>query len=72
MLLLLARLISQDRTYLAERPLSSSDREEFTAIDSAWITEAEFRYKEYKEGKRPGINATEVFKIACRGAQGIV
>jgi hypothetical protein len=58
------KLSSQDSTSLAERPLRSLEGEEFTAIDSAWITEVEFRYKEYKEGKRPGINAEEVFQDA--------
>ena len=58
------KLSSQERAFLADRLLSSLDGEEFTDVDSAWIAEAEFRYKEYKEGKRPGINAKEVFKDA--------
>ncbi|MCB2181060.1 MAG: addiction module protein [Desulfobulbaceae bacterium] len=33
-------------------------------IDSAWIAEAEQRYQEYKAGKRPGIEAQEVFAEA--------
>jgi len=56
------KLSSQERAFLADRLLSSIDGEELTDIDSAWIAEAEFRYKEYKEGNRPGINAKEVFK----------
>ena len=55
------KLSSQERAFLADRLLSSLDGEEFSDIDSAWIIEAEVRYKEYKEGKRPGINAKEVF-----------
>jgi putative addiction module component (TIGR02574 family) len=58
------KLSSQERAYLADRLLSSLEGEEFTDIDSAWIVEAEHRYEEYKEGKRPGINAIEVFKDA--------
>ena len=60
------KLSSQERAFLADRLLSSLDGEEFSAIDSAWITEAESRYKEYKEGKRPGINAAEVFNDASQ------
>jgi putative addiction module component (TIGR02574 family) len=55
------KLSSQERAFLADRLLSSLDGEGFSDIDSAWITEAEFRYKEYKEGKRPGISVKEVF-----------
>jgi len=55
------KLSSQERAFLADRLLSSLDGEEFSDIDSAWMREAEFRHKEYKEGKRPGINAKEVF-----------
>ena len=55
------KLSSQERAFLADRLLSSLDRDEFTDIDSAWIAEVEFRYNEYKEGKRPGIDAKEVF-----------
>jgi len=58
------KLSSQERAFLADRLLSSLDGEELSDIDAAWITEVEFRYKEYKEGKRPGINVKEVFKDA--------
>jgi hypothetical protein len=51
---------------LADRLLSSLDEDVFTDIDVAWIAEAERRYQEYKEGKRPGIAAQKVFAEADR------
>jgi hypothetical protein len=30
-------------------------------VDAAWIAEAEHRYQEYKEGKRQGVAAGDVF-----------
>ena len=59
-------LSNQERAFLADRLLSSLGEDAFTEIDSAWIDEAERRYKEYKEGKRPGIKAQEVFAEADR------
>jgi hypothetical protein len=32
-----------------------------TDIDMAWIAEAEIRYQEYKDGKRPKIEAQSIF-----------
>jgi putative addiction module component (TIGR02574 family) len=57
---------SQERAFLADRLLSSLDEDVFTDIDVAWIAEAERRYQEYKEGKRPGIAAQKVFAEADR------
>jgi len=37
-----------------------------TDIDAAWIAEAEHRYQEYREGKRPGGAAQKVFAEADR------
>ena len=54
-------LSNQERSFLADRLLSSLGENAFTEIDYAWIVEAERRYKEYKEGKRAGIKAQEVF-----------
>jgi putative addiction module component (TIGR02574 family) len=59
-------LSSQERAFLADRLLSSLDEDVFTDIDVAWIAEAERRYQEYKEGKRPGIAAQKVFAEADR------
>jgi putative addiction module component (TIGR02574 family) len=60
------RLSRQERAFLADRLLSSLDGDALTDIDAAWVTEAEHRYREYKEGKRPGIQAQEVFAEADR------
>ncbi|NLD38409.1 MAG: addiction module protein [Desulfatiglans sp.] len=59
-------LTNQERAFLADRLLSSLSEDTLTDVDAAWIAEAERRYKEYKEGKRPGIKAQEVFAEADR------
>ena len=59
-------LSNQERAFLADRLLSSLDKNKLTAIEAAWIDEAEHRYQEYREGKRPGIAAKEVFAEADR------
>lgn len=59
-------LSNHERAFLADRLLSSLSEDAFTDIDAAWIAEAERRYKEYKEGSRPGIKAQEVFDEADR------
>ena len=61
-------LSRQERAFLADRLLSSLDDNSLSDIDAAWIVEAEQRYQEYKAGKRPGIEAKEVFAEA--GAPG--
>jgi len=57
-------LSRQERAFLADRLLSSLDDNSLSDIDAAWIAEAEQRYQEYKAGKRPGIEAQEVFAEA--------
>lgn len=59
-------LSQQERAYLADRLLSSLDGDTLNDIDVAWIAEAERRYQEYKDGKRKGIPANEVFDEADR------
>jgi len=59
-------LSKQERACLADRLLSSLDGDVFDDIEEAWIAEAERRYNEYKEGKRPGSVAEEVFVEADR------
>ena len=59
-------LSTQERAFLADRLLSSLDGKELNDIDAAWIEEADRRYQEYKNGKRPGIAAQEVFAEADR------
>ncbi len=59
-------LSPQERAFLADRLLSSLDGEDLNDVDAAWITEAEHRYQKYKEGKRPGVDAKEVFAKADR------
>lgn len=62
----LLSLSQEERAFLADRLLSSLDREVLTDIDLAWINEAERRYAEYKDGKRQGINSDQVFAEADR------
>ena len=59
-------LPSQERAFLADRLLSSLDGDTLSDVDAAWITEAEQRYQKYKDGKRPGVDAKEVFAEADR------
>ncbi|MBC2695576.1 MAG: addiction module protein [Desulfobacteraceae bacterium] len=59
-------LSQQQRAFLADRLLSSLDGDVLNDVDIAWIVEAEYRYKEYKEGKRQGIAAQDVFAEADR------
>ena len=57
-------LTDQERAFLADRLLSSLGEDVLTDIDAAWVEEAERRYQEYKEGRRPGIAAQKVFEKA--------
>lgn len=59
-------LSRQERAFLADRLLSSLDGDVLTDVDVAWVAEAERRYQEYKEGKRQGIAAQDVFAEADR------
>ncbi len=59
-------LSTQERAFLADRLLSSLGGDAFSEIDTAWIAEAERRYEEYKQGKRPGVSASSVFADAER------
>jgi putative addiction module component (TIGR02574 family) len=59
-------LSRQERAFLADRLLSSLDGDTLTEVDEAWVVEAERRYQEYKEGKRHGIPAVDVFAEADR------
>jgi len=57
-------LSNQERAFLADRLLGSLDENPTTDFDEAWIAEAEHRYKEYKEGKRAGIDLQSVLRDA--------
>ena len=57
-------LPQQERAFLADRLLSSLDGADLNDIDLAWIAEAEYRYQEYKKGRRKGIPASSVFEEA--------
>ncbi|NTW53671.1 MAG: addiction module protein [Chlorobaculum sp.] len=59
-------LSHQERAFLADRLLSSLGDDVHTDTDVAWIAEAERRYQEYKEGRRSGIDAKDVFAEADR------
>nr|VFK25240.1 MAG: Putative addiction module component [Candidatus Kentron sp. MB]VFK31521.1 MAG: Putative addiction module component [Candidatus Kentron sp. MB]VFK75548.1 MAG: Putative addiction module component [Candidatus Kentron sp. MB] len=56
----------QERTFLADRLLSSLGSEEPGDVEAVWIIEAERRYREYKGGLREPIPASEVFAEADR------
>jgi putative addiction module component (TIGR02574 family) len=61
------RLSQAERAFLADRLISSLDTEEALGeVDAAWVAEAERRYREYGEGKRQPIAASEVFADADR------
>lgn len=51
------RLPAVEREKLAERLLSPLARTRLTAIEEAWIVEAECRYAAWKQDKRRGIPA---------------
>ena len=59
-------LSRQERAFLADRLLSSLDADALSNVDAAWVAEAERRYQEYKEGKRQGVAARDVFAEADR------
>lgn len=54
----------QERAFLADRLLISPGDDALTGVDAAWIEEAERRHQDYREGKRPGISAKDVFAEA--------
>jgi hypothetical protein len=58
------KLNNQERAFLADRLLGSLESDSMSDIDEAWIAEAENRYKKYKKGERPGIDAKVVFDEA--------
>ena len=57
-------LSRQERAFWADRLLSYLDGDILSEMDAAWITEAKHRYQEYKEGKRQGVAAKDVFAEA--------
>jgi hypothetical protein len=61
------RLPAKEREKLAERLLSPLARVRLTAVEEAWIVEAECRYAAGKQDKRRGIPATRAQKNGkCR------
>ena len=57
-------LSGQERAFLADRLLSSLGDDVLTEVDAAWVEEAERRYQEYKDGRRQGVSAKDVFAKA--------
>lgn len=57
-------LSAQERAFLADRLLGSLTGDVLSEVDKAWITVAEQRYSEYKQGYRKGIDASEVLADA--------
>ncbi|MFP4423320.1 MAG: addiction module protein [Desulfococcaceae bacterium] len=61
------RLTESERAFLADRLLGSLGKQPgLSEVDAAWLAEAERRYQEYKEGKRPGVPVEAVFEEADR------
>ena len=54
------RLPAAERERLAERLLAPLAKTRLTAVEEAWIAEAECRYAAWKRDKRRGIPATRV------------
>ena len=57
-------LSGQERAFLADRLLSSLGDDVLTEVDAAWVEETERRYQGYKNGKRQGVSAKDVFAEA--------
>ena len=54
-----------ERAFLADRLLSSLGADGVVSdIEAEWIMEAEQRYSAYKDGRRPGVSAQDVFHEA--------
>jgi putative addiction module component (TIGR02574 family) len=53
------RLPPAERERLAERLLSPLARVRLTAVEQAWVLEAECRFAAWKQDKRRGIPATK-------------
>jgi putative addiction module component (TIGR02574 family) len=61
------RLPATERAELAEKLLSSLDKEENAAeIEELWVQEAEKRYAAYKRGEISARSAEEIFRDAQR------
>jgi putative addiction module component (TIGR02574 family) len=54
-------LSPQEREELADNILRSLDDAPLTAVDEAWVAEAERRYNDFKSGKTQGISGDKVF-----------
>ena len=59
-------LAQDERAFLADRLLTSLGGEVLSDVDAAWVTEAERRYDEYKQGKRQPVPASAVLAEADR------
>ena len=59
-------LSAQERAFLADRLLSSLSGEVLSDVETAWVEEAERRYRGYKSGDHPPIPAEDVFAEADR------
>lgn len=55
------QLPPEERETLANHLLRSLDEAPLTAIDQAWVEEAEKRYQDYQAGNVKGISGDEVF-----------
>jgi putative addiction module component (TIGR02574 family) len=58
------QLSPHERAQLAEHLIHSLDDDEDPDAERLWVTEAERRYQEYKEGKIQAKSSDQVFKEA--------
>ncbi len=57
-----ARLPAKDREVLAERLIRSLKHEPLSAIEEAWVQEAERRFSAWCKGDRVGVPHEQAFK----------
>ncbi len=55
-------LSAKDREVLAERLIRSLKHEPLTAVDEAWVKEAERRFSAWRRGSRIGVPRERAFK----------
>ncbi len=56
------RLPAKDREVLAERLIRSLKHEPLSAVEEAWVKEAERRFSAWRKGDRVGVPHDQAFK----------
>lgn len=57
-------LTVEEREILADKLLESLDADSQTAVDQAWLIEAESRYQRYQRGESPAVPLDDVLAAA--------